>query len=109
MLSIYPACFYKEDDGYSVIFPDLNYLATQGYSLEDAMEMAVECLAGYLYSIKTDGEAVPEPSFITDIDPVAVSKKVSPNEPIEEAFVNMISVDIDLYSKEHFFKFTNCL
>lgn len=25
-----PACFYKENDGYSVIFPDLNYLATQG-------------------------------------------------------------------------------
>ena len=49
MLSMYPACFYKEDDGYSVIFPDLNYLATQGDSFEDAMEMAVECLASYLY------------------------------------------------------------
>ena len=24
MLSIYPACFFKEDNGYSVIFPDLN-------------------------------------------------------------------------------------
>lgn len=24
----YPACFYKENDGYSVIFPDLNYLTT---------------------------------------------------------------------------------
>ena len=29
----YPACFYKENDGYSVIFPDLNYLATQGGQL----------------------------------------------------------------------------
>ncbi len=35
MLSIYPACFYKEKDGYSVIFPDLNYLATQGDTLEE--------------------------------------------------------------------------
>ena len=51
MLSMYPACFYKEDDGYSVIFPDLNYLATQGDSFEDAMEMAVECLASYLYIV----------------------------------------------------------
>ena len=34
MLSMYPACFYKEDDGYSVIFPDLNYLATQGDSFD---------------------------------------------------------------------------
>ena len=50
MLSIYPACFFKEDNGYSVIFPDLNYLATQGDTLEDAVAMAVDCLAGYLYT-----------------------------------------------------------
>lgn len=50
MLSIYPACFFKEDNGYSVIFPDLNYLATQGDTLEDAVAMAVDCLAGYLYN-----------------------------------------------------------
>ena len=52
MLSIYPACFFKEDNGYSVIFPDLNYLATQGDTLEDAVAMAVDCLAGYLYTAR---------------------------------------------------------
>ena len=87
MLSMYPACFYKEEDGYSVIFPDLNYLATQGDSLEDAMEMAIECLAAYLHSCKTDGEAVPAPSNLTDINPVDVSKEVSPDEPVGESFV----------------------
>ena len=104
MLSIYPACFYKEEDGYSVIFPDLNYLATQGDSLEEAMEMAVECLAGYLYSSKIDGETVPKPSSLKDIDPVVVSKEIAPDEPIGEAFVNMVSVDVDSYAKEHFNK-----
>ena len=104
MLSIYPACFYKEEDGYYVIFPDLNYLATQGDSLEEAMEMAVECLAGYLYSSKIDGETIPKPSPLTDIDPVAVSKEIAPDEPIGEAFVNMVSVDVDSYAKEHFNK-----
>ena len=50
MLSIYPACFYEETNGqYSVIFPDLNHLATFGDTFEEAMEMAVDCLAGYLY------------------------------------------------------------
>lgn len=49
MLSAYPACFIKEDTGYSVIFPDLN-TATCGDDLEDAFSMAVDCLAGYLYS-----------------------------------------------------------
>ena len=104
MLSIYPACFYKEDNGYSVIFPDLNYLATQGDTLEDAMEMAVECLASHLHSCKADGNTVPAPSSLTDIDPVAVSKEVSPDEPIGEAFVNMVSVDVDVYAKAHFEK-----
>lgn len=104
MLSMYPACFYKEDDGYSVIFPDLNYLATQGDTLEDAMEMAVECLAAHLHSCKADSEAVPAPSSLTDIDPVAISKEVSPDEPIGEAFVNMVSVDVEAYAKAHFEK-----
>ena len=48
MLSVYPAIFCKEDNGYSVLFPDLNWLATCGDTLEEAMAMAVDCLAGYL-------------------------------------------------------------
>lgn len=104
MLSMYPACFYKEDDGFSVIFPDLNYLATQGDSLEEAMEMAVDCLAGYLYSCKLEGEPVPSPSALADIDVVKVSKELSPDEPIGEAFVNIVSVDVASYAKEHFNK-----
>lgn len=104
MLSMYPACFYKENDGYSVIFPDLNYLATQGDSLEEAMEMAVECLAEHLHSCKVDGEAVPNPSKLTDIDPVAVSKEISPDEPVGETFVNIVSVDVEAYAKAHFDK-----
>lgn len=104
MLSMYPACFYKEEDGYSVIFPDLNYLATQGDSLEDAMEMAVECLAGYLHTCQKDGDAIPSPSNMSDVDPIAVSKRISPDEPVSEAFVNMVSVDVAAYAKEHFEK-----
>lgn len=104
MLSMYPACFYKEDDGYSVIFPDLNYLATQGDSFEDAMEMAVECLAGYLYTAQRDGEDVPAPSKLGDIDPVAVSKELDPDMPVGECIVNLVSVDVAEYAKRHFEK-----
>lgn len=39
MLSIYPAYFFKEENAYSVIFPDLN-LATCGEPVEEAMFMA---------------------------------------------------------------------
>ena len=54
MLSIYPACFFKDETGYSVVFPDLNWLATCGSNETEAMNMAVDCLAGYLYSLKKD-------------------------------------------------------
>lgn len=104
MLSMYPACFYKEDDGYSVIFPDLNYLATQGGSFEDAMEMAVECLASYLYIAQRDGEDVPAPSSLVNIDPVAVAKELDPDLPVGEAIVNLVSVDVAEYAKKHFEK-----
>ena len=104
MLSIYPACFYKEETGYSVIFPDLNFLATQGDSLEEAMEMAIDCLAGYLYSCRTDGNSIPAPSNISEIDPAAISGQIAPDEPLGECFVNMVSVDVPAYAKQHFEK-----
>ena len=43
MCYIYPAVFYREADGrYSVIFPDLNDLATYGNDFADAFAMAQE-------------------------------------------------------------------
>ena len=48
---IYPAIFYPEANGkYSVIFPDLNDLATYGDSLADAFAMAQEACAQYLFT-----------------------------------------------------------
>lgn len=104
MLSMYPACFYKDDDGYSVIFPDLGYLSTCGQTLEQAMMMAVDCLAGYLYTAKREGAAVPAPSALSQVDPVAVAKELDPDDPAGEAFVNVVSVDVEEYAKAHFEK-----
>ena len=67
MLSIYPACFFKEDSGYSVVFPDLNWLATSGSTEAEAMEMAVDCLAGYLYMLQRDGDQMPVPSSMKNV------------------------------------------
>lgn len=104
MLSMYPACFFHENDGYSVIFPDLNWLATQGDTFEEAMEMAVDCLAGYLHTCQLDEDEIPKPSKLSDIDPEAVAKEIDPDGPVCECFVNMVSVDVASYAKEHFEK-----
>jgi predicted RNase H-like HicB family nuclease len=104
MLSVYPACFFKEENGYSVIFPDLNWLSTYGETIDEAMAMAVDCLAGYLYTSEKDGDDIPALSKITDIDAATVAEQISSGEPVGEAFVNMVSVDVAAYAKEHFEK-----
>ncbi len=102
MLSAYPACFIKEEQGYSVIFPDLNNLATCGDTLDEALAMAIDCLAGYLYWLRNDGETAPEPSLSTDINPAEIMKDLEISS--EEAFVNIITVDVAEYAKTHFEK-----
>ena len=50
-----------------------------------------------------DGDNIPKPSKLTDIDPRAVAKELDPDAPMCESFVNMVSVDVASYVKEHFF------
>lgn len=102
MLSIYPAIFYKEKDEYSVIFPDLNYLSTCGENLNDAMEMAIDCLAGYLYTAKLDDDKLPMPSIIDDIHPIDIANTIGFDG--KDSFINLISVDLEDYAKTHFNK-----
>ncbi len=102
MLSIYPACFFKEESGYSVVFPDLNGLATCGETENEAMSMAVDCLAGYLYTLKNDGEQFPAASAMKDVSLKKVAKELDADTT--NAFVSMVSVDVAEYAKTHFEK-----
>ena len=102
MISIYPACFFKEKKGYTVIFPDLNWLATGGKNEHHAMEMAIECLAGYLYTSKRDGEEIPKASAMKDVSPEKVAEELGVEAG--EAYVTLVSVDVDEYAKKHFEK-----
>ena len=102
MLSIYPACFFKEESGYSVVFPDLNWLATCGETENEAMSMAVDCLAGYLYTLKNDGEQFPAASAMKDVSLEKVAKELDADTT--NAFVSMVSVDVAEYAKTHFEK-----
>ena len=102
MITAYPACFFKEENGYSVIFPDLNDLATCGETLEEANAMAVDSLAGYLFSLSRDGETVPPPSEIGAVRPEAVAKEL--DSEAGEAFVALVRVDVAEYARTYFEK-----
>lgn len=100
MIRAYPACFYKEkDNSYTVIFPDLNFLATQGENLEKAMISAIDCMAGYLYMEKN----LPKASDLMKVNPQKVLKEIGEEEN-QEAFVNIVAVDVEEYAKKHFEK-----
>lgn len=102
MLSAYPACFVKEEGGYSVIFPDLNHLATCGGTLDEALAMAVDCLAGYLYSLQKDGDEVPAASAVDRINLDEIIRELDISA--EDAFVNIVTVDVSEYARVHFEK-----
>ena len=106
MLSVYPACFFKEELGYSVEFPDLG-VATQGDDLQGAMNMAIDLLAGYIYSAWKDDEKIPEPSQIEQID-LATVWDVNELGPVPVgSFIAMVSVDVKDYAKRVFEKKVN--
>ena len=75
---IYPAVFYPEGDGrYSVIFPDLNDLATYGDNLADAFAMAQEACGQYLFTSLRDGDVLPAP---TPLDACLLYTSPSPRD-----------------------------
>lgn len=85
---IYPACFYKEENGqYSVIFPDFGG-ATYGNNLDDAYNMAVDYLGGVIVDMQDDQEDLPTPSSIED-----VKADEQPN-----GFVSLVAVDLNEYN-----------
>ena len=107
MLTMYPACFFKDEDGYSVFFPDLEggNLATCGENLEEAMLMAIDCLAGYIHLSWELNDEIPPASKLEEIDVKKLAKDLFDDEnDYEESFVNVVSVDVKAYAKEHFEK-----
>lgn len=96
MMSVYPACFYKEKKGgYSVIFPVLG-IATCGDTAEEAAAMAVDCLAGFLYNAKLEKTEVPK---APDLESIDVNAEY---DDYEKAFINMVAVDVEEYAKKYF-------
>lgn len=92
MKLIYPACFYPcEEGGYTVIFPDLPGCVTEGDTLDEAIDMAVDAASGWVLDSVENGEPAPKASNM---------KNVVPDE-YENGFVSLISIDLGEYSKKY--------
>ena len=92
MKLIYPACCYpSEEGGYTVVIPDLPGCVTEGDTLAEAMEMAIDAASGWLLGEVEENKQLPKASDI---------KNVKPDE-YENGFVSLIGVDLDEYSQKH--------
>ncbi len=98
---VYPAVFYEEEGKISVIFPDLGNLATFGDNVADAMCMAGDTCGLHLFTALRDGDPLPAPSSLGEINPAAILKELEIESAAESAFVNMVLVDMTEYARQH--------
>ena len=91
MKVVYPACFYKEEDGgFSVQIPDLLGCCTQGDTLEEAMQRAQDAALGWLLTAVEDNEEIPKASDIKDV------KLES-----ENGFTTLLLLDLGAYTQKY--------
>lgn len=88
MKLVYPAIFtpFDNTDGYTVEVPDLSGCVTEGDSLVDAIEMAVDAASGWILDELEAGHSVPAASAGADI-----------TVP-DGSFVNLLVLDMTSYS-----------
>ena len=98
---LYPACFYpcEEQEGYTVVVPDLPGCVTQGKSLIDAIGMAVDAASGWVLDEMEDGKPIPPASKIEDVQ--------ADERP--GGFVNLIVLDMDTYAEANNVNFSRVL
>ena len=88
----YPDYFspLENSDGYCVTFPDLPGCVTEGKSLAEAVEMAIDAASGWVLDELEDGKSAPKASGI---------KTIQLENP--EDFVNIIVLDMDTYAEKY--------
>lgn len=88
---IYPACFYPNDNGYTVTFPDLPGCITEGKNITEALEMAVDAASGWILDLLEDGEEIPPAT--TEIKDIKLD--------YSDGMINFVILDMDSYAEKY--------
>ena len=102
MKVIYPVLFYEEENGsYSVFVPDLQNASTCGDSLEEAMNMAEDLIAGIVLDSMEENNIVPKSSKIEDVKFTTLEKSLDiENWNYTSKFKTYIAVDISAFAEK---------
>ena len=92
MKYVYPVCIYHGDvSGYTVIVPDLPGCVTEGETIAEALEQAIDAASGWVLDELEDGKKPPEPSQAENVRA----------DEYENGFVSVIMLDIDAYAEKY--------
>ena len=102
MKVIYPVLFYEEKEGgYSVFVPDLKNNSTCGSTLEEAMTMAEDLIAGIVLDEMEENNQIPKSSKIEDVSFEKLEKYLDiENWDYVSKFKTYISVDISSFAEK---------
>lgn len=102
MKVIYPVLFYEEkENGYSVFVPDLNNASTCGSTLEEAMYMAEDLIAGIVLDEMEEGNKIPVESRIEDVTFEELEKTLDiENWDYISKFKTYIAIDISSFAEK---------
>lgn len=102
MKVIYPVLFYEEKKGnYSVFVPDLENMSTCGDTLEDAMYMAEDLIAGAVLDKIEEGNKIPKASKIEEASFEELEKYLDiENWEYVSKFKTYIIVDISTFAEK---------
>lgn len=102
MKVIYPVLFYEEkENGYSVFVPDLQNSSTCGSTLEEAMEMAEDLIAGIVLDEMEEENKIPKASKIENVKFEELEKTLDiENWDYLSKFKTYIAVDISKFAEK---------
>ncbi len=92
MKYVYPVCIYPGDvSGYTVIVPDLPGCVTEGETIAEALEQAVDAASGWVLDELEDGRKAPDAS---------APETVKADE-YSGGMVSVVMLDIDAYAEKY--------